>query len=71
MTGMMKKGEELVEGGAYRGRRLKEGEEPGVYYLAPAVSAARNASPGAGSDWSFRILSICCSISRGNSSRPS
>lgn len=40
-------------------------------YLSPAVSAASLSSPGSGSDWSARILSICCSISRGSSSRPS
>lgn len=43
----------------------------GATYLSPAVSAASFSSPGKGSEVSARILSICCSISRGNSSRPS
>lgn len=40
-------------------------------HLSPAVSEASLSSPGWGSDVSAKILSICCSISRGNSSRPS
>lgn len=40
-------------------------------HLSPAVRAASASSPGMGTDLSAKILSICCSISRGNISRPS
>ncbi|TNN87960.1 hypothetical protein EYF80_001924 [Liparis tanakae] len=40
-------------------------------HLSPAVRAASFSSPGSGSEPSAKILSICCSISRGNSNRPS